>query len=225
MFMSIMISVGIGLLGIVVITRLLGKKQLAQVTPLDFVYILVLGGIVEQGLYNTDVQWFHMVFTFVLWGLVIYVLETLTQKYDGLRWFIKGGNAVLMQDGQVYHHNLKKNKLELEQLRMLLRTQGIFSFRDVEYAILETNGTVTVLEKAETASASRDDDSSAPAQKEPSFLLVENGSMHLSNLRASGWHAPDLKEALHHLGYRLTDLYFAEWTSKDGFFVQTRPQT
>lgn len=56
MFMSILISIGIGLLGIVVITRLLGKKQLAQVTPLDFVYVLVLGGIVEQGLYNTDVH-------------------------------------------------------------------------------------------------------------------------------------------------------------------------
>ncbi|SDW19501.1 Uncharacterized membrane protein YcaP, DUF421 family [Marinococcus luteus] len=224
MFMSIIISIGIGLIGIIVITRLLGKKQLAQVTPLDFVYVLVLGGIVEQGLYNTDIQWFHMVFTFVLWGFVIYVLETLTQKYDGFRWFIKGANTVLMQDGQVYHHNLKKNKLELEQLRMLLRTQGIFSFRDVEYATLETSGTLSVLEKAGAAPASMNDDPGAPVRNEPSFLLVENGAMHLSNLQASGWDAPRLKEELHHLGYQLTDLYFAEWTSQDGFFVQTKQQ-
>lgn len=57
--MSIIISIGIGLIGLIVITRLLRKKQLAQVTPLDFVYLLVLGGIVEQGLYNTDIQCFN----------------------------------------------------------------------------------------------------------------------------------------------------------------------
>ncbi|WP_079476290.1 DUF421 domain-containing protein [Marinococcus halophilus] len=224
MFMSIIISLGIGIVGVIIITRMLGKKQLAQVTPLDFVYVLILGGIVEEGLYSTQTQWYHIVFTFVVWGLLIYILETLAQKYDAFRWFIKGGNAVLVQDGKVHYKNLKKNKLELEQLRTLLRMQGIFSLREVEYAVLETSGTVSVLEKAEEEPLSKGDYFERVSRNEPTFLIVENGAIHQSNLTASGLEPTRLNEELQRWGHQLNDLYLVEWSNKDGFFIQTKQE-
>lgn len=221
MFMSIIMSLGIGIVGVIVITRILGKKQLSQVTPLDFVYVLILGGIVEEGLYTTQTSWYHILFTFVVWGLMVWILETLTQRYDKFRSLIKGTNNVLVENGQVNYKALKKNKLEIEQLRTLLRMQSVFSLKDVEYAVLETSGSVSVLPKAEGEPLSKADYLEEFDTNVPSYLLVEDGQVHHKNLKQSAKDEDWLLDELAKQGYQLNNIYFAEWDANDGFLVQT----
>ncbi|MFZ4450875.1 DUF421 domain-containing protein [Salibacterium aidingense] len=221
MFMSIIISLGIGIVGVIIITRILGKKQLSQVTPIDFVYVLILGGIVEEGLYTTQTSWYHIAFTFVVWGLMVWTIETLTQRYDKFRNLIKGTNNVLVEDGKVNYKALRKNKLEIEQLRTLLRMQSIFSLKDVEYAVLETSGTVSVLEKAEGEPLSKADYLEDIDRNVPSFLLVENGEIHQKTLKRTPKDEEWLLKELSQKGVELKDIYFAEWDAKSGLFIQT----
>lgn len=62
MFQTIAVSLIIGLIGVVIITRLLGRKELSQVTPLDFVYALILGGIIEESIYEDQAKFYHIIF-------------------------------------------------------------------------------------------------------------------------------------------------------------------
>ena len=84
-----------------------------------------------------------------------------------LRHFIKGESVFLVKDGAINFKNFKRNSLEMEQFRLLLRQKGIFSMFDAEDVIFETNGAVTVLPPNHTA---------------PSFLLVNNGAIIESTL-------------------------------------------
>jgi Predicted membrane protein len=70
----------LGLIGVMIVLRLMGKKELAQVTPLDFVYALILGGIIEESLYDATVPVYEMLFSIFFWALLIFILEKFALK-------------------------------------------------------------------------------------------------------------------------------------------------
>jgi uncharacterized membrane protein YcaP (DUF421 family) len=220
MYLSIVTALAVGVVGVLIITRFLGKKQLSQVTPIDFVYVLILGGIVDQAMYDPDIQVQHIAFTFAVWGSMIWGVETLAQRSDKFRTLIKGGKHVLIKEGVVNPKNLRRNKLEVEQLRTLLRMQGVFSIREVKYAILETSGMLSVLEKGGEAPLTKRDYFDEFEENVPTYLLIEDGSIHEKELKALGRDKDWLKTALQKEGCRLKDIYIGEWSEKDGFFIQ-----
>ncbi len=72
----------------------------------------------------------------------------ITQKFRGSRPFLEGKPSFIIANGKIQFKELKKNKLDFDQLLHLLRSQGVFSIREVEYGVLETNGSVSVLKKS-----------------------------------------------------------------------------
>ena len=148
MYAEITLKIIVGLISLLVVIRLLGKKELSQVTPFDFVYLLILGSFVEEGIYDEKVSALHIIYTIFLWGVLIYCIEKLTVKFEWFRKLLKGECSHLIIKGKVDLKALDKNKIEMEQLRILLRNQGYFSVAEVEHATLETNGALSVLPKA-----------------------------------------------------------------------------
>lgn len=143
---SITLKVSIGLLALLVVICLLGKKELAQMTPFDFVYILVLGGLVEETIYDDLVSIWNLLYSVALWAILIYIIELIVRKFDWIRPTVKGKPTIIINNGEVDVTQLKKNKLEFEQLRTMLRQQSIFSIEENKYAILEPSGQLSVLE-------------------------------------------------------------------------------
>ena len=173
MFQTIAVSLIIGLIGVVIITRLLGRKELSQVTPLDFVYALILGGIIEESIYEDQAKFYHIIFALALWAFLIWAIETLLVKYDKLRPIVKGRAITLIKDGKLNIKNVEKAKLETEQLRTLLRMQGIFSIEQVQHAILETSGLVSVIKKARYDQADKDELLDDFEQNHQNYVFIE----------------------------------------------------
>jgi uncharacterized membrane protein YcaP (DUF421 family) len=211
----------IGLLGVVVITRFLGKKQLSQVTTLDFVYILVLGGIVQQAIYEPHIRTHHMLFAFLVWGGFIWIVETCAQRFDKFRTIIKGPNSILVQNGKVNVKALEKSKLEMGQLRTLLREQGVFSVKDVKHAVLETSGMLSVMTYASKEPVTKEDILEDYPENDPTYLLVEEKDINYRNLKHIGKTKVWLLKELEKEGHKLENLYFAEWNKLNGFYFQT----
>ncbi len=146
----------IGFIALIIVLRIMGKKELTQITPVDFVYLLVLGGLLDSAVYDKSVTVFDVIYSLALWSLLIFTLEILVRNFEGVRPLVKGEPEIIINDGVLNVKNLKKNKLESEQLRSMLRLQGIFSIKEVKYAILEPSGDLSVMEK-ETACNCRHD--------------------------------------------------------------------
>src|SRR5690606_26055984 len=130
-----------GLIALLVVTRLLGKKELSQLTPFDFIYSIVLGGILEESIYDDKVSALQVWFAVAVWGRMLFVIEKLSLKYDKIRILLKGEASILIRDGEFNVKELERNHLEMEQLRTMLRQQGIFSLKEVRDLYLEPGGT------------------------------------------------------------------------------------
>lgn len=136
----------LGLIGVLIVLRLMGKKELAQITPLDFVYALILGGIIEESLYDATVPVYEMLFSIFFWALLIFVLEKFALKSRRFKSLAQGDPVILINDGQLNAEVMEKNNMDVDEVRMLLRLNGVFSLSKVKYAILEESGGLSVMQ-------------------------------------------------------------------------------
>lgn len=133
MLLLITLKLFTGLLGLLLVVRLLGKKSLSALTPFDLIYTLVLGGILEEALYDDQVNIGHLLVALALWGCLIYIIERLVQKNDRINRWLKGEPAVLVRNGMFNLAEMKRSKVEFEQLRELARQQQCFSLANVKH--------------------------------------------------------------------------------------------
>src|SRR5699024_6171633 len=129
---SYFVKLTVGLIGVMAVIKLLGHKELAQITPLDFVYALILGSIVEESLYETTTPFYHMVIMLAFWGLLIYVIERFSMKNERFRRLTKGQAQLLINDGKVDDKVLNRHNMDVDEVRGLLRMNGVFSLREVK---------------------------------------------------------------------------------------------
>ena len=202
-YISITLKLVTGMIGILAFLRITGKAQMAQITPLDTVSAFVIGALVGGVLYNPDMSMLHIIFALIVWtGFNMLVRFAMRSAY--MRHLIKGNSDFLVKKGIIIFGNFKRNSLEMEQFRMLLRQKGIFSMFDVEDVLFETNGAVTVLPTGKTAD---------------SFLIVNNGEFVESGLAGS---QKSKEWALYHIkrnGFSSpSELFCMEWTPNKGIY-------
>lgn len=202
-YISITLKLVTGMIGILAFLRITGKAQMAQITPLDTVSAFVIGALVGGVLYNPDMSMLHIIFALIVWtGFNMLVRFAMRSAY--MRHLIKGKSDFLVKKGIINFGNFKRNSLEMEQFRMLLRQKGIFSMFDVEDVLFETNGAVTVLPTGKTAD---------------SFLIVNNGEFVESGLAGS---KKSKEWALYHIkrnGFNSpSELFCMEWTPNKGIY-------
>ena len=202
-YISITLKLVTGMIGILAFLRITGKAQMAQITPLDTVSAFVIGALVGGVLYNPDMSMLHIIFALIVWtGFNMLVRFAMRSAY--MRHLIKGKSDFLVKKGIINFGNFKRNSLEMEQFRMLLRQKGIFSMFDVEDVLFETNGAVTVLPTGKTAD---------------SFLIVNNGEFVESGLAGS---EKSKEWALYHIkrnGFNgPSELFCMEWTPNKGIY-------
>lgn len=195
-----------GMIGILVFLRITGKAQLAQVTPLDTVSAFVIGALVGGVLYNPDMTMWHILFALAIWT-AFNMLVRFAMRSARLRHLIKGESEFLVKDGIIDFKSFKRNSLEMEQFRLLLRQKGIFSMFDVEDILFEANGAVTVISNNKT---------------DESYLLVNNGEIVKSGLarsnRSQAWVLRNIKRN----GFESpAELFCMEWTPNKGFYFVT----
>ncbi|WP_347861939.1 DUF421 domain-containing protein [Salimicrobium sp. PL1-032A] len=134
---------------------------------------------------------------------------------------MKGEPAIIISEGKLNAKAMKRNLLEAEQVRTLLRMQGVFSIAEVEYAVLENNGSLSVLEKAGEQPVKRGDQDIDYHESEMSYLLIEEARINEKTLEKVGKDVDWLKDHLEKEGYEPEDIYYLEWCEQDGFTLQT----
>jgi len=191
----------VGLIALLVVIRLLGKKELSQITPFDFAYLLVLGGLLEESVYDEVVTIWEVLYTIALWAVLIYGIEKFVQYFDKLRPIIKGEPSIIIAEGDLIISSLKKNNLESEQLRSMLRQQGIFSINEVKYAILEPSGQLSVLKTEKSSPVTTEELSVEPKKASLSYLVIDEGRIENRVLKQINKDESWLKSELGKLGY------------------------
>lgn len=220
MILDITIKVIVGLVSLLIVIRLLGKKELAQMTPFDFVYLVLLGSFLEEGLFDTKISVFHVIYAIFLWGALIYIIERLVVKYDRFKKLLRGTPTDLIVNGQIMKTALEKTNMELDQLRTMLRSQGYFSLTDVQHATLETGGTLSVLPKVKDDSVTPKMLDLSPPENEATTLVIDEGKIDKKELKKTGRSEEWLRKELQKEGInQINSVYFAEWKESTGLYI------
>lgn len=190
-----------GFVGLWAMTRLLGKKEISALTPFDFISAVILGDLVGETIYEDKHNWLMLVFTLAVWTGLSILFEKLTQHYKRLRQPLEGEPEILIRDGQIDLSKLRKNNLDFDQLRMMLRSKDIFSMNEVAYAIYETNGSLSVMKKPPYEAATRADLELKERQVKLPVPLVEEGTVQRESLRRLRKDESWLRETLQERGF------------------------
>ncbi|AWP38002.1 YetF domain-containing protein [Heyndrickxia faecalis] len=133
-----------GFLALIFCLKCTGAKSISNLTPIDFIWSIMLSEIVGNSLYDPSVKWYYILAMLSVWVIIKIIFDILIYRYDKLEKFLIGDKTVIIDKGKINKVVLKKNKIDMNQLSELLRKQGVFLLDEIDQAYLEKDGTVTV---------------------------------------------------------------------------------
>lgn len=139
----------LSLVTLFLITKLLGKKQVSQLSVFDYVIGISIGNFAAEMTINIESQYMNGIVAVVVFGVVAYLISIWTMKSIVIRRFFMGVPTLLIQNGKLIEKNLKKVKFDMNDLLEECRSNGYFDISEIKYAIMEANGTLSILPKDE----------------------------------------------------------------------------
>ncbi|MEH7115918.1 DUF421 domain-containing protein [Neobacillus vireti] len=168
-----------------IFVHILGKRTIFQKTYHLFIATITMGTIAGNLTFNYKISFGYFILSFIMMGSVIYALNILSVKSRLFRERISGKPVTLIEKGEILEESLKKSGFSIDMLKQALRGKDIFNIEEVEWAILEVNGSLSVLRKAEYQSVTRKDLNMNPTSYKIPVELIINGEILANQLSNS----------------------------------------
>ncbi|MBJ7993891.1 DUF421 domain-containing protein [Bacillus mycoides] len=180
---------------ILIIFRLMGKREIGELSVLDLVVFIMLGEMAVVAIENTDKSLWHQLVPMTFLMCIQIILSVISLKFQRFRHLIEGEPAILVNAGKIDEKKMRKQRYNIDDLLMQLREQGIGDVRDVEYAILEPSGKLSVFQKQKSKKNKNDT---------PIFTLplIIDGEIQYNHLQMIEHTNEWLVEKLNKLGYK-----------------------
>ena len=160
-----------------VVTKIMGKKQIAQLSFLDYVIGISLGSIAAEMATDPERPFYHFFIAMAIYLVMDVVLTLLARKGILLKKFLRGRPLILVENGKINYKNLTRSKLDINDLLSLCRVKGYFDMRDVAYAIFETSGNVSILPSARAVNAKSTEVGATPLPPALSKDVIVDGKV------------------------------------------------
>ena len=209
---------------ILLLARIIGKKQLSQLTFFHYVTGITFGSIAAEISAQVETPFLDGLISLIWWAVLTLFVSFLTLKSKKARVLFDDKPMILIQNGVILNGNLKKSRLHTDELTMMLREQSVFSLDEVHYAIFETNGQLSVLKKPLMRTATREDvNVSASAPQYLPTELISDGKIILENLAelelTEEWLLKKLSKKNIH---SVEDVYFAQVLENGSLFISIK---
>ncbi|NLP52240.1 DUF421 domain-containing protein [Bacillus sp. RO1] len=163
-------------------TRILGKQTISQMTLFDFIAGISLGAITANLAFNLTIDIHHFLISFFIFVLILFITAYISMKSRKARKILAGDPTVIIQEGKILENNMRKMRYTLDYLNQQLREKDIFEIEEVLYAMVEPNGTLTVLKKPLFRSVTPKDLQLQPSEKMLPIELIMDGKIITKNL-------------------------------------------
>lgn len=194
---------------VLIVFRLMGKRQLGQMQPFELVLTLIIADLATIPMAESSVPILHGVIPLLTLVTVHYFLTIITKKSDVLNRFISGKPIIVINPKGVDYNAIKSLNISVDDLFEAIRGNGFFSLDEIQYAIVETNGTINVLSKNDFSpvtlgnlkeisngnSFKLKNISEIDAPTIPITLIAE-GKINKNNLKAASLEENDIKKIL-----------------------------
>lgn len=207
---------------LVILTRLIGKKLLSQMTFFDFVVGITIGTI--SGAYVVSmIKGMWVLLSPVIMTAAVILIGLLTTKSLPARKILEGEPVVVIQNGKILENNLLKLRYHLDDLEMQLREKGVFDFNQVEFAILEAHGQLSVLKKSQYLPVTSKDLHLDTKYQGIASEIIKDGNILEQNLKQNNLNFNWLYEQLKQYNInKISDVIYANLNTDGTLYVDVK---
>lgn len=210
----------IGFVLLLILARLMGKKQMNEITYFEYIVGISIGGIAAELTFSPHIRMANFILALFIWTLIPILLSKISLKSYRFRSLIEGSPTILIKNGEIHEKNLKKEKMTANELMIYLRQKDAFHLSDVESAIMETNGKVSVMLKNDLQPLTpKDMEMRVEEQHQPREVIIDGNVMERS-LESYGY-TKDwlLGEVMKQGANHFHDVFLAQIDSKGNVYV------
>ncbi len=184
------------------IAKIIGHKQVAQLEFFDYITGITIGSIAAELATTLDEPWWKPTISMFVFGAVTVGLSFLTRFMSRTRKFINGTPTIILNNGKLYRENMKKAKLDLSEFMLLCRQEGYFNLNDIQTAVFEYNGKISILLVSSKRPLNPGDMKLNPQPEHMGTEIIMDGRIMGENLKRKGLNDQWLKKEMKRQGYK-----------------------
>lgn len=201
------------------LTKLMGIKQVSQMTMFDYVNGITIGSIAAELATELEKP-LRPLTALIVYGVIAIIISVLTSKSLHIRSALNGKPLVLLEDGVIFRQNLKKARMELSEFLMYCRIAGYFDLSQLQTALVEPNGILSFLPKEPDRPATPSDLNLSPKQSQLQTPFVMDGKILSENIQKAGKETSWVQRSLIRQGYsNEQDIMLALWDGQNKLSV------
>ena len=184
--LNITIRAIISLVTLFLVTKMLGKKQVSQLSLFDYVIGISIGNFAAEMTVNLDSNILHGTIAVIIFGLIAYIISIGTMKSIILRRFFSGMPTLIIEDGKILKEGLKKVKFDINDFLEQAREQGYFDISEIAYAVMESSGKISIMPKSEYSAVINKDMKIKKEKASIPASIIIDGNIMEENLKKYG---------------------------------------
>jgi len=200
-FIKVILTSVLSAVALFVIAKIMGHKQMSQLDFFDYITGITIGSIAAELATELEKP-LNPLIAMIVYGVITVILTLTTSKFPRMRKYVNGTPTIIMNDGKIYRKNMKKAKMDLSEFMVMCRQEGYFNLNDIQTAIFEYNGRLTVLPKATKRPANPTDMNVVPPPESINTEVIMDGRILDENLKRLGLDINWLKNKLECQGYK-----------------------
>ena len=204
---KVILTAFLSVIALFIIAKMMGHKQVAQLDFFDYINGITIGSVAAELATELEAPWKPLI-ALSVYFVVSILLNFLTSKFPKTRKYINGTPTILMNEDKIYRKNLKKAKLDISEFMLLCREQGYFDLHDIQAAIFEHNGKLSILPKAANRPVTPADMKITARSTHIGTELIMDGRIMGENLARIGRDEKWLEQQLASQGYKNTNEIF-----------------
>lgn len=196
-FLTALLSVS----SLFLIAKIMGHKQMSQLDFFDYISGITIGSIAAELATELEEPLKPLIATAV-YGTVAILLSKITSVFPKTRKYINGTPTIIMNNGKIYRENMKKAKLDLSEFMVMCRQQGYFNLKDIQTAVFEFNGKLSILPISTKRPSTPEDLNLSPTPEYIQTEVIMDGRILDENLKRRGLDQRWLQKQLTAQGYK-----------------------
>lgn len=207
-WLKILLVAPLSYVALFLITKLIGYRQISQLSIFDYVNGITIGSIAAEMATELEKP-LQPLLAMAIYCLLVVLTSWLTTHSVRMRRWLTGRTLVLLQNGTLYRENLKKAKLDVNEFLTQCRDSGYFDLNDIQLALLETTGKISFLPKSAMHPATPQDMGVTVLQAQPQINVIVDGETMMDNLEYLGFNEDWLDHRLEEQNYTVGQIFLA----------------
>ncbi len=206
-----------------VVVRLMGKRQIAQMQPYEIAILIMISALAAIPMEDLGMPLFNSIIPIIMLFTFQILIAFISQKSEKARSVLCGRPSVVVENGTILENELRNMRMNINELQEMLRVQGYANLSEVEFAIFETNGQLSVVPKSQNRPVTPEDLNLDTSYEGLPYPLIIDGNINYENLNKAGLNEDWLRRELSQFGIKdLKDVLLVSLDTRGNLYYQTK---